>query len=301
MTYQLDSHINEIYLGGHYSKVWQNMLKVVQQNIDYPYSLLIYGQSGVGKTTIGKRFAQELNKNVVQVPSSHPIYPALYVKLTTLKSPAQLLSQILWVMGVTSVRGRPEVHALIRRLKLLLKEHQVKVIILDEMQNALPFAAGQKLLEISKTLTELLDDTNVPLILLGTPALTKLLEIDKRSQDFQLEEQIARRFRSPIKLPSFPSRAKAWIEAINFVTAKKGIAPLTAKDWQIISRLHIATDGRMALLQKLISLSKLSTELTSDTALNALKDAFNEGFMEKLNPFDLDHLSAKELKKITSI
>lgn len=300
MTHQLASHSDEIYLGGHYSKIWQKMLNVVQQDVDYPYSLLIYGQSGVGKTSIGKHFAQELNKDVVPDPSSTPVYPAVYVKLTTLKSPAQLLKQIIWEIGLTKGLGN-EVHELIKQLKRLLQEHKVKVIILDEMQNALPFAAGQKLLEISKTLTELLDDTHVPLILLGTPALKKLLEIDKRSKDFQLEEQIARRFKNSIYIPSFPTRAKAWIEAINFITAKKGIAPLTTKDWQLSARLHIATDGRMALLQKLISLSKLSADLTSDAALDALKEGFHEGFMEELNPFDLEHLSAKELKKITSI
>lgn len=287
---------DSLYLGGHFGIIWSEMAKLVESTSDYPYSLLVYGESGVGKSTLAKQFVETLNQNSKLVDGiTH--YPALYVKLSVLKSPIQFITQLLWQFGVTKLSGRLDSLPLMERLKVLLKNHNVQVVVIDEMQNSLPLATGQRVLEIAKTLTELIDDTRIPFILLGTPALLKLKEIDKRSTDHLYEEQLSRRFKKPIHIPHFPIRIRQWIEIINFLAEKKGIAPLTTDHITISSRLHIATKGKVGLLQKLFSLLKPVPDLTSPASLVALAYAYKEGFSNDLNPFDPIDLTDKDVTR----
>ncbi|WP_166837382.1 ATP-binding protein [Rheinheimera pleomorphica] len=287
---------SDIFLGGHVSKALNIMMNTINHTKEKAYGQLVIGESGVGKTTLCKYLAETLNLDA-PVIDEVKIKPALYVKITTLQTPTQLALELLAALDVTIYAIRLSHQRAMQRLKQLLSKHQVKVIIVDEMQNALPYTAGQRLLEISKCVAEILDDTNIPMILVGTPALRRLLELDKRAKDFQTEEQIARRFRAELEIPAIPMGTWAWLEAINYFMTKHGLAHITEVDKVLMYRLHIATKGKPALLAKLFSLAELDKGLKTKEFLHRLKQSYEEGFGKTGNPFDEKLLTDRELEK----
>lgn len=285
----------DIFLEGHVQKTLNALMRTVLHSTDKAYGQLVIGKSGVGKTTIGMYLADRLNRQIPQI-GEVPVKPALYVKITTLQTPTQFALGILGALNVTEYGARISHQRAMSRLKDLLVEHQVKVIIVDEMQNALPYTAGQRLLEMSKCISEILDDTNIPLILMGTPALKRLLELDKRAKDFQTEEQIARRFRAELVIPPIPFGTWVWLDAINFFMTKFGLTQFTKDDWLPMFRMHLATKGKIAQLEKLISFVDVDVFYTN-APLTALQQAYSEGFSLTGNPFDVKTLSDRALDK----
>lgn len=151
--------------------------------------LLLIGVSGMGKTRFIKRWASRLPK-VIYHPELH-IYqiPVLHIELPADGESVTGLCAAIFAaidklipgsnyVETYSLRGRPTVEQLIRRVEAVMHAHCVGMLICDEVQN-LSNAGKSK----GRLMTELVSMSNllsIPLVFIGTNKAAKLFGLDFR-------------------------------------------------------------------------------------------------------------------------
>src|SRR5882724_186368 len=123
-----------------------------------PECLLITGHQGAGKTTTcrsyARRYPREVNRTGVRVPV---LATAIPVPATT----KSLVSKLLTALGDPAAeRGTVVIQTL--RLKRLMKECGVELIILDEFQHFIDRDSNLVLNTVANWLNDLLNETNIP-------------------------------------------------------------------------------------------------------------------------------------------
>lgn len=158
-------------------------------NWEQQSGLLVLGVSGMGKTRFIKRWASRFPKviyhpelNIYQIPVLHIELPADGESVTGLCSAIfsaidKLIPGSSYVETYT-LRGRPTVEQLIRRVEAVMHAHCVGMLICDEVQN-LSNAGKSK----GRLMTELVSMSNVlslPLVFIGTNKASSLFGQDFR-------------------------------------------------------------------------------------------------------------------------
>lgn len=151
--------------------------------------LLLIGVSGMGKTRFIKRWASRLPKviyhsqlNLYQIPVLHIELPADGESVTGLCSAIfsaidKLIPGVNYVETYT-LKGRPTVEQLIRRVEAVMHIHCVGMLICDEVQN-LTNAGKSK----GRLMTELVSMSNllsIPLVFIGTNKASQIFGLDFR-------------------------------------------------------------------------------------------------------------------------
>lgn len=158
-------------------------------NWEQPSGLLLIGKSGMGKTRFIKRWASRY-PSVIYHPQLHAYQiPVLHIELPADgESLTGLCGAIFTAVDklipgsnyveTYSLKGRPTVEQLIRRVEAVMHAHCVGMLVCDEVQN-LTNAGKAK----GRLMTELVSMSNllsIPLVFIGTNKAAKLFGQDFR-------------------------------------------------------------------------------------------------------------------------
>src|ERR1051326_1538106 len=160
--------IKEIYVLSPYLK---DVLEAIQLCHHYsrhsrePKCLLITGLPGVGKTSLAEYYM----KDYPRIDTGECVeVPVLYIKIEVPATPKNLVSALLAALGDPAAE-KGNIGSQTRRLRGFLKDLRTELIILDEFQHFIDRDSLKVLKTISDWLKLLIDNTKIPVILMGMP------------------------------------------------------------------------------------------------------------------------------------
>jgi len=252
-----------------------------------PQCLMLAGDSGTGKTLL-------LNLIKDQFPSVHDddgwTKPLVLVSLDSKATILGLGWSILTELD-EHTSGRYTESALSRRIERLMKECGTVILLCDEFQHFVDRRTDRVLYHAADWLKILVDARKLLLIVAGLP----------RCEAAVLQnEQLARRFRAPIRLPRFDWQDLQQRE--EFIALLRGfydplrkhysLPKIYDEDWAF--RLYCATGGLIGYLANFLKelLIQANTrrrqgKLTMERFADAFHSyRFSAAGTEELNPFD---------------
>lgn len=150
-----------------------------------PLCMMITGQTGVGKSYLIKHFLQKYPEAVRERGYQIPV---LYVSMPLPAKIKGAMTEFLRSLHVPNPsEGTPE--DMRTRLYTFIKKCKVRLIIIDEFQHLLKSGNKQQITEIADWVKSLLNETKLPMVLVGTPEAQQVLDYSP-----QLERRFLRRF-----------------------------------------------------------------------------------------------------------
>ncbi|WP_082720191.1 TniB family NTP-binding protein [Burkholderia sp. MSMB1835] len=247
-------------------------------------SLVILGDTGTGKSTLCKLIGEEYPS---LTRDNRDIVPVLYISLPENPTPSAVVSTGLQVLhdpapfhGTTPARTH--------RLLTLMKQCGVEFTLVDEIQQTLDRSRAPGLYKVGDWIKNLFDASGKPMALFGAPRSKLLL---------QTNEQLRRRFSSTFTLENMGITTAAEIEDfVGLVATLNDNLPvkcsLDLQSYEVLERLHCATDGRISYLIKLFSggLERALRGAMTTIDVGILEQTFSEEIWDEgigaLNPFN---------------
>ena len=164
-------------------KIW-NELDDIRAELKYgdglnpPENLFILGESGVGKTQIGKRYAAKYPVEVRKTDRGEiDIKPVVFLELSDPFTYLEFYKAICSALGAPQMVGRMTIGDAERRTLNLLKKQQVEMLILDEVDfiNQSRYIRPAEAMELIKHIA---NTANLSMIFIGRPDAKKLIKDD---------------------------------------------------------------------------------------------------------------------------
>jgi hypothetical protein len=212
-----------------------------------PECILITGVRGSGKTTIMNSYAADHPRIIT---SKGTIVPVLKARVPSPASTKNLVTELLKSLGDPNPTTG-SVHVQTLRLKSLLKDCEVEMIMLDEFHQFLDQDSYSILYGMTDWLKNLIDDTKCSIALWGLGYSKYILKAN---------EQLERRFsiRETIKPLAWHMRKEPQeeISFFKFLKYLDGGLPFVEKSLldseEMAFRIYYATDGIVGFIMKLI-------------------------------------------------
>lgn len=284
--------IEEIYVVSPYLK---DVLDTIRYCHNYsrhyrePKCLLITGLPGVGKTSL----AEYHLKDYPRVETEEGLrVPVLYLRIEVPATPKSLVSSLLSALGDPAAE-RGDIGSQTRRLRNLLKDFKTELIILDEFQHFIDRDSLRVLKTVSDWLKLSIDNSKIPVILMGMPYSHLIL-------DTRGNEQLKRRFslRRIIEPFGWGGRADEQKDFRNFIDLVDNELPFNKKSYlaskTMAFRFYCATNGVISYVMDIIRTSALGAiEQARETIdLDLLADAYAmslaSAYPDRENPFRCD-------------
>nr|WP_279239663.1 TniB family NTP-binding protein [Scytonema sp. UIC 10036] len=263
---------------------------------DEPECMFLAGQTGVGKTTIYKTYANRYPRFVNTEGVNIPILPVTIPAPATVKT---VVTKMLWELGDPAYDKGSTGNQTIR-LFGLLKDCQVEMIILDEFQHFIDRDSDKVLRTVSDWLKTLILETNLPIILIGLPEAEQVLKLQSQSQ-------LSRRLANRCYLHPFLWRQDDGQEFRTFLHILESHLPLgetsNLSDEYLARKIYYASDGTVAYVMKLIrygtylALQHHQEKLDSKILSIAFKTYVHADKPDKVNPFTVDNFEISSVDK----
>lgn len=247
--------------------------------------ILIQGNTGAGKTTIVKLYMQDYPRSYTEEKT---VVPVLYATVPLPATCKNLVTALLEAMGDPAAERGTQISQTIR-LKRYLGACRVELLILDEFQHFQDRDSRKVLRTVSDWLKVLMDETGVPIVLVGLPPSHTVL-------DAEGNEQLQRRFSFRMGLQAFcyetSSEKQDFRRFLNVIDDK---LPLVEKshlaDPGTALCIYEATSGVVAHVMKLlrratvIALESNREKLTIEILSLAYEQRLAANNPQKPNPF----------------
>lgn len=209
----------------------------------YAGGLLMTGYTGSGKSTVKKEYAARFPRKE-EVDRMH--IPVLCVDTPTAPTAKSLAEAILIALGdPMSYRGTAEQKT--QRIYRLFQLCRVELLIIDEFQQFLEYAHRHEVARVTDWLKNLLNNANVPVVLMGLPYSDQVL---------RLNVQLARRFSSKHALRPFdittPEGAQQFRGLLSAIERKLPLPSPSLIHPEMATRFYYATYGLIDFVGKLI-------------------------------------------------
>lgn len=263
-----------------------------------PENLFIGGPTGAGKTTVCdeyvKRYPRIEEGKITKTP----------VLKVTIPSPATekgLVTKMLYELGDPLAETGSRLVQTIRLMRFIEK-CGVELIILDEFQHFIDRDSAKVLQTVSDWLKVLIEDTGIPMVLLG---LNEEFYTNHAEKIFDANPQLSRRFAHRHILEPFRFSSTKEIEEFRtFLYIIDNSLPLGTSsrlaDTDMATRFYYASDGVVAYIMKLIkkgtsmALQRDEECMTMDILTKAFDFQVQKDKRWKINPF---RCSLKEVEK----
>lgn len=207
-----------------------------------PSGLAIVGETGVGKSTIVKKFKED---NDVEETATHSFQTVVIVNTPAGATIKGLLTALLRELGCPRPdKGTKE--SMNTRALTLLKELKTQLIIFDEFQHLLSNHAQRNTQDVVDFIKNFINITGLPVVIVGMPESAHIIEADP---------QLARRFSAIKNIEGFSISS---IEAFNyfriFLNSLQEILPIKTinlTDEQNALRMYAACNATPALVIKI--------------------------------------------------
>ena len=247
--------------------------------------ILIKGETGTGKTTLVQLYMKDYPRR--HTPEK-TIVPVLYTRVPVPATCKSLVSRLLAAIGDPAAEKGTQISQTLR-LKRFLEVCCVELFILDEFQHFQDRDSHKVLRTVSDWLKLLMDETGVPIVLVGLPYSHTIL-------DAPGNEQLQRRFGGRIELESFRySTSKERQDFRRFLNVIDDKLPLAEKsdlaDPSTALCIFEATNGVIGNVMKLIrhatrfALESNQEKLTMDILGLAYEQRLAANNPGKPNPF----------------
>lgn len=256
----------------------------VTANTSNPRSMILSGVAGVGKSQTIKRYLKRYPR---YKEGYQTIVPVLAVDVPKKATVASLTAEIFRALtGAKVVTGRTDNIA--KQIYGKLEKARVELIIFDESQHLLR-GSGTTTQDNVDALKEIINELNIPIVLVGMPKTMELLKIKGK---FEEEKQLESRCRKNHVLAPYGNEDAGWIDIIDFYqNALNCRANLEA----LSDAIYLATDG---LFRNLSSLFLEAIEIAGSTEavnIKSLTEAYEEYRPQNPLTFNPFKLSAKQL------
>lgn len=256
-----------------------------------PECMLIKGDTGAGKTTLYRHYEQDYPRVETKELTTIPV---LSSTIPVPATPKSLATKLLTKMGDPLAASGTLVTQTLR-LQCLLKRCGVELIILDEFQHFIDRDSNRVLQTISDWLKELLNESRIPIVLIGMPNCDLILERNSQlRRRFGVRESL-----EPFKWehPDPEVQRQVRTEFRRFLKTLDEQFPLIERsnlaDPATAYLIYSATKGSVAsvvkLLRRAVSLTILNGE--EKVTLETLADAYDQCLAaerpEAKNPFVL--------------
>lgn len=252
-----------------------------------PQCLFIKGTSGVGKSTLYKQYLKDYPIRTTGIGVEIPVLSSTIPSPATIKSVSTSLLASLGDPNADKGTANAQTYRLIK----LIKVCKVELIILDEFQHFIDSESNTVLLNVANWLKHLLNETKVPIVLIGMPNSETIF-----SQTDQ--QQLSRRFSSRETISPFGfSTQEQQIEFRKFLKTLDCNLPLRTlsnlADPETAYRIYYATDGLTHYIMTLIKTASYITFMNNIDCIdfNSLSLSFDMQIQNmkphKTNPFDL--------------
>lgn len=246
--------------------------------------LLVLGETGTGKTTLCRDFMTRYPRMVLR---DRDVVPVLHVSIPSAATIASVTEAMLAKLGDPAPTAGT-VSAKTARAVKLARALSVELLLIDEAQHIQDRGRLPTQYLVGDWLKTVMDELNVPTVLLGLPRVGQLLQVN---------EQVRRRF-SRRRYLQMGQCGETSIEAecLQLFLSLGDSFPIPIRagnfSWdEMAQRVHYASDGRVAYIKKLLAGAiRLALERELDCIdASVLQEAFNaevwwEG-VEQLNPF----------------
>lgn len=248
-----------------------------------PGALLIYGQSGSGKSTVLKYYMQQFPRQSTPRKIIIPVLKVVTPEAPTVRSFTEAL--LVALRDPAAARGSAAVKT--QRIMHFVKECDIQIILIDEFHHFCDSKRSENR-RVTDWLKNLINECGVPVVLFGLPRAISALYSN---------EQLRRRFSSPIHLSEF--RFQTPEEQSNFRSVLHHLQSLMPYQHglnlsapEVAMRFHFATNGLIDYVVKIIDeLVTASADHVQPTVnYSALQDAFRTQIWaevpDRLNPFN---------------
>lgn len=246
-------------------------------------ALLIYGQSGTGKSTALDYYLKSFPRQVTPRRTTIPVLKVVTPEAPTVRS---FTEAVLVSLGdAAASRGSAAVKT--QRIIHFVKECGVELILIDEFQHFCDSTAAERR-RVTDWLKNLLNECNVPVVLFGLPRAISALNAN---------EQLRRRFAAPVYYKEFayqtPEEQGLFRSVLKHLREQIPFPQgLDLSDPEVAMRFHYATNGLIDYVVKIIDEVVTSApqprhaEFSFESLQQAFKTQIWAGVPEALNPFN---------------
>lgn len=250
-----------------------------------PECMLITGAQGTGKTTLIEWYVGDF---VVREFPEKRVVPILMVIVPAPATVKNLATEMLKSIGDPAA-DRGTVSSITLRLRKFLVECEVELIILDEFQHFDDRKSRGVLKTISDWLKNLLNQTRVPIVLVGMPGCESVL-------DAKGNEQLKRRFSNRERIEPFSWQGPKEIQEFRQLLKKIDDELPLLKDSQLADvatafLIYNATDGVINYVMKLLrraartAIERGLERIDHSLLAHAYEELLAKEFEHRPNPF----------------
>ena len=254
-----------------------------------PLCLLVYGDTGAGKTEIITRYR---NEHCRQEKSDGSIIPVMYASLPANMSECGLIINILKdINNEIEDYSNKEFEDLVRVLVDYVRDLGIELFIIDEAQGFLEHESRRLIWDATEAIKRLIIATKRPFYLFGMPWCVYAIE-----QNPQLAGRLARRrYLEPFRISKDEDREKYLIFLDTLDTGLGFAKKAGLKKEAIALRLFVVSRGNLRALRNVIDQAALLAiiENSDQIAYHHFTQACQTIFPNNANPF-----TQKNLKKI---
>jgi predicted AAA+ superfamily ATPase len=131
-----------------------------------PTCMMVFGASGVGKTTVIKKYLSQNNRDS---KVRGDVVPVLHIELPDNAKPVDAARELLLEMGDPLALYDTDLTRLTQKLTDLIPLVGVKLIIIDEFQHLVEERSNRILTQVGNWLKMILNRTKCPIVLFGMP------------------------------------------------------------------------------------------------------------------------------------
>ncbi len=215
-----------------------------------PDGLFLYGETGLGKSTILKEYESKYPRHVVDGCTKIPV---LYLIVPVGATPKSVASKILYKMGDPNFDRGTE-NNMTARILSFVEKCEVEMIIIDEFQHLIDSESKNVLNKASNWVKNLTNDIKIPILVCGMPESERV---------FAYNEQLDRRFCEKQNLQPFSYQSKE--DQIEFRAFLNGIdkqLPFPEQSYIadpiLAQKMFYATNGNPFYIKKILEEATVS-------------------------------------------
>lgn len=221
--------------------------KLGQDMCNSPRHLFIYGDSGVGKSMMLKKYKNKYPTfmDIDSEGTEYDIVPVVYMEIPEPYTHVEFYSTLIESLGAVIPTGNSRIGDLKRRAFSLMKQQRVEMVIIDEI-GYIKEQRYFKEMEAMNTIKHLANIANVSVVIVGTPETASL---------HKMNFQFFRRY-PPLQITHFASCDEGFCDLLNEIETqisppeKLGLGDLETGFPQL---LHVLSKGFVGLLTPIIT------------------------------------------------